>query len=685
MASFKQNLFSAVCILVLFSGATKVFANGVKEEPKAEEAVTLPGPPYYVADDSVDGEKKVVAVFLPEGNSLAVDEERYLSVIQQQLNSGFSKYSGLTLSDEQNMEKIQDYIQKTLSRGSSEDSGIDVGVAVAAGYAVNGSITKLENGKFLLSLTITDIETAVPVPGATYTANVTLWDITNFVAVNNALADLLPKMGVKLTESGVANLTAVSSAARAQQDLERALAEQAKGNNIAALFYAASANESDATLSRAKELEADAIANIEKTAGSAILQDYQKQQAWKKNLEEFEQFFLDHPPFTLYFDPVAHQAALTDYSSGTADFSFKVSLRQTGLNAMQKVMDSLIKGLNNTRKRTPWGFKEWPVISASSTKDNQIPTDILKNYQSYHIVAGFYCDDTQVDTVEFDMYFQLARGSFDKIVFDSTEQRTIYFKGIDLRKLDALGGEQLLSIQIVSINGKDVNISNQEDYIQTIGVSRIPGKRNSTLSKSLRTIPELPEEIEARLTREAAMSEKERVAAGKKEERARRAEAFTDIAEKFSLKKFRFGVNGAYAYPSTFLAGAELGYKIFSIEGHYRFLLDSYNEEAEGDMNSAFGFSIGASKVFDHVIGTFAVGATDYIYSNNFIFIPNLQLRFDILPIKWGPSIRLGYVFEVGAAGMGEMAGPYFTRPGAYNMDGFMVGHSFIAGVGFWL
>jgi hypothetical protein len=197
----------------------------------------------------------------------------------------------------------------------------------------------------------------------------------------------------------------------------------------------------------------DAFESIQKTAGSAILQDYQKQQAWKKNLTDFEQFFLDHPPFVLYFDPVARQSAVTDYAAGTADFNFTVSLRQTELSAMQKVMDKLVKGLNDTKKRATWGFKDWPGTSASSTKQNQVLTDVFKSYQTYRIVAGFYCDDTQVGTVDFDMYFQLALGSFNKITFDSIEQRTIFFKGIDLNKLAELGGEQLLSVQIVSIDG----------------------------------------------------------------------------------------------------------------------------------------------------------------------------------------------------------------------------------------
>ncbi|GHU81148.1 hypothetical protein FACS189468_3090 [Spirochaetia bacterium] len=683
MRSLKWSLLF-MAYMLLFTGVTAVFAGGSKEEVKTEETVKLPGPPYYV--DGEAGEGKVIAVFKPEGNSLSADEEKYLAVIQQQLSAGFSKYSRMQQSDEQNMERIKNYQQQTLSGDYSDDTGLSVGNMIAAGYAVNGNLTKLPNNKFQFSLTITDSQTGVQVPGSSYTVNVTLWDITNFIAVNNALAELLPKMDVTLTESGRANLTAVSSAAKAQAELDRALAAQTAGDFIGAMFYGESASESDATLLRAKELADDAFANIQKTAGSVIVEDYKRRQAWQKNLTDFEQFFLDHPPFTLYFDPVARQSEITNYTEGTADFTFKVSLRQTDLSAMQKVMDKLIKGLKDTKKRTTWQFEDWPVISAHSTKQNQIPTEILKNYQSYRIVAGFYCDDTQLATVDFDMYFQLALGSFGKINFDSIEQRTINFKNIDLNKLTELGGEQLLSVQIVSINGKDVNQSNQDDYIRTIATTQIPGKRSPSLSKRLRTIPELPEETEARIKREAAMNEKERLAAERQREREIKAAGRQKLSEKFSLTNVRFGINGVYAYPSSIMLGGEFGFRSFTLEGNYRFLLDNYNEDFDVDITSAFGGSIGVSAVNPHTIWTFALGASDYKYeTGDNVFIPNAQIRLNIIPMKWGPSIRLGYTFEFGFSGMGGMTEEYFSRPGGITPGSFMIKNSFIAGFGFWI
>jgi hypothetical protein len=100
-----------------------------------------------------------IAVLEPEGAGLAEDEQWMLSLVQGTITGDFTKYSGMTIIDRQNLEKIIAEQKRSLEAMTSDEDedAIRIGNLANASHVLSGKITKTPNA-FMLDLAVTDVE-----------------------------------------------------------------------------------------------------------------------------------------------------------------------------------------------------------------------------------------------------------------------------------------------------------------------------------------------------------------------------------------------------------------------------------------------------------------------------------------------------------------------------------------------
>jgi hypothetical protein len=678
---------------MLFSGC----ASGPKPEETADDSARLRNfeGPYYVKGEGAEGLK--LAIFLPEQEPAGSVEEKYLGIIQGVLTDDFSKCSGMTLIDRQNLEKVLDLQRESASGEFSDEDYIKMGELTNARYSLFGTLINLSNEVYQLQMRVTDVETGV-LQASYMSGNITLNSIQNLSAVKAASASLLADLGVTLTDAGSYYLTssALESEIEAQNNLAMSLEAARNGDFIASLIYSYSAGEADAASASAQDMKDAALAGVVGAAGAALRKDYENQQLWKKNLEEFEQFYEEHPPYTLLYTQIPKEG-ITDYDNRTVPYEFTVSLRATGLSVMQKVLNDVDDGLDRTKMRKRWGFDDWPEISARSTRQNRIPTKLFDGYSSYRIKAGLFNDRNElIAETEFDMYGQMAV-SGSKIRVDSTQDRKLTIPEADVNRLT-----NNMVVKIISINNLDEEESNKANYIVSKPVTGMPWLKISSLSKRVNTIPELPEEREARVAleqEERFEREQQEIARRKKQEKYRDGQ----------FLKYRIGlaaaghINPANIGASPFQASLEAGLKAFHLEGFYSlpFKSSAYEDPVLSNPGSvrSYGGGIGLSKTFSRGVLTFGGGYTRADVFENHLNIPYAQLKVDILPWYWGPGFRIGYQLEGCIYSKSDLeekindnSGNYrlyraYDRyfDGAFDIEGILLNGKLMAGFVFWL
>jgi hypothetical protein len=182
-----------------------------------------------------DGGKDIrLAVLAPEAQGAASE---YLPVyVQGLLNYNFKKYGNVTLIDRQNLDKIIAE-QNIASNGRFTDANfVKIGSLTNAQYFLIGTIQKLSGDQYSLQLSISDSVTGER--RAVFMKNGTLRQIEgNGALINEASADLLDQLGVRLTEAGKQTLLAGNTAVvRSEAGLAKGIIAQASGASEEALF-----------------------------------------------------------------------------------------------------------------------------------------------------------------------------------------------------------------------------------------------------------------------------------------------------------------------------------------------------------------------------------------------------------------------------------------------------------------
>jgi hypothetical protein len=366
---------------------------------------------------------------------------------------------------------------------------------------------------------------------------------------------------------------------------------------------------------------------------------------------------------------------------------------------MQQVMNDILKELRKTEyKKNKWGFDNWPRISATSSRSNQIYLDVFNNYSTFNITASLINDDDEIiASLDFPLYGQLQLRQGNIITVFSTQER---------RMVLSVSNEQLLQtdnifFRLTSIDGYDADTANMNAYLRNSAVLRMPSKSRITIQADQQLVPELPEDREKRLaaeqkTKERQAERNERIAQEreKQKERESKRKAEDEIWETKKLKGrrniyFSAGYNPALKDDSAnalaFDAGLGFGFKNFSIDG--RLVYPLYQTTGTDDIILGFGGALGYSYAWNNFMASLEGGATWYRDSANgydAVTVPTLEAKFDIVPWKPGIGLRLGYKLEFGFPDKGELYTLIFDDASSVGTDSLRAIGTPSAGIVLW-
>jgi hypothetical protein len=314
--------------------------------------------PLYEGDGGADIR---LAVLAPAVQGDAPD---YLPVYAQGLlTANFKKYSGITLIDRQNLERIIAEQNLAANGRYSDRDFVKIGSLTNAQCFLFGTIQKMSGGLYALQLTVTGSSTGDI--KATFMKTGALARIENGALINEASAELLTQLGVRLTDAGRQSLLAGSVAAvRAETGLAKGITAQAGGETVEALFNFTQAASFDPSgleaLARLSTLSSSISGG---SLSERIVNDIQARDRWLAVFKDTARFFNEHPPFEITFDPALIQEGKTDYAKRTANLAMRVALAPS--EAGFAALNALLEGLEKTGKRADWGFNGWPLLELS--------------------------------------------------------------------------------------------------------------------------------------------------------------------------------------------------------------------------------------------------------------------------------------------------------------------------------
>jgi uncharacterized protein (TIGR02145 family) len=419
---------------------------------------------YYTGDG---GQGIRLAVLEPAGKGLSADEQWMPSLVQGSITGDINKFSGMTIIDRQNIEKVFAEWKESMSGNYSDADRVKIGNLTSASHILAGSISKTKT-TFMLELTVTDVASGER--KASYSPTpVSTQALEDLSALKTATADLLRQLGVELTDAARGELTRVANTARIQAEtaLARGIAAQRRGTEVEALSYFFQAAALDFSLIEASKRSLVVAANISSgNIGADARNDIEWRKKWVARLKETEEVFYKminpvNPPYTLYYYTDI-KAGKINYQQETIDIRIATDLSANWpwFNTMARALkaaDAVRDGLNATNRESEWGLGTWPYrcgwggcgpegVSATNpfglSKEYDI-TVVFELVNQHGRVIGS-------QTVKLRPAFKISRDGKNRFYIDFTRDTrgAVNFSGVRANDIT-----DNLTIRVASVNG----------------------------------------------------------------------------------------------------------------------------------------------------------------------------------------------------------------------------------------
>ncbi len=414
--------------------------------------------PYYTGDG---GKDMKIAVLEPSGRGLSKGVDDWMpSLIQGSIAGDFHKYSAITIIDRQNLETVLAEQQQTLSGNYSEEDYISIGKLTTARYILTGSITKTANA-YMLELAVTDAESGER--KASYPPKaVSALALENRSAIQEASAELLGQLGVRLTEAGLRELRNAANLAQVQAEtaLAKGITAQKQGTVVEALSYYIQASNFDPGLAEAASRMNILSANISSgNIGEDTRNDIAWRRQWVARLQEAETFFANYvkeaPSGCLVYEPEIKQGQI-NYQRETIELSFWMGYvpEFSWVNTINEVMKSVKAGLAATGRAATWGI-DWPAKSISAatpfrdqSKNYAVVAEIINDQgrsigsQTINVPYGYVIRDGEITLEEWEGNVSFPAVDANLI----TDQLTIRITSVDGMSAENAAQQKKLSI-----------------------------------------------------------------------------------------------------------------------------------------------------------------------------------------------------------------------------------------------
>jgi formylglycine-generating enzyme required for sulfatase activity len=276
------------------------------------------------------------------------------------LNNNLKKYSAMTLIDRQSLNQVLTEQGLSLNGNYSDKDQVSIGQLTNTQYILTGSIRKIQQDQYSVDLHITEVASGEI--RASFMKNGTVAEVQGGALINEATAELLAQMGVRLTGAGKQGLASGRAAAvKAETGLAKGITAQVSGASVQALLnYAQSVTFDPSQIEALGRLTVLSTEISGGTISQQILTDIEARRSWLGAFKETAAFFNDHPPFEITFDPNLIQEGTIDYVHERANLAMRIALDAS--EAGFEALNALISGLEGTGKRKEWGFSGWPLL-----------------------------------------------------------------------------------------------------------------------------------------------------------------------------------------------------------------------------------------------------------------------------------------------------------------------------------
>ena len=336
----KIRLIAAVMMALLFAFPLSAAKKGDKSKGKSVPATA-----------SLNRGKGLrITVPSPNASGLGDADSWAVQVIQDLMTTGFSTYTDMTVIDRSN-EALVIEEQKRSEKGTYSDTDyLEMGKITQAQYLLVGKLTNA-GGVYRLALNINDGTTNEI--KASFNESVSLNDIQNGNATNQALLKLIPAMNFELTSEEINRLnakatTAKSTDARTEStvNLAKGMAAEKNQNTVEALAYYASSMTKEAAIRYDNISLAVSTGNIRED----IKNDIAARNAWLKMYADL-QSYINKNAITFNYD-VRPGEYETDYRNNTVTipFTYFYEVNPTAID----VYTQIEKGLQATGNKKKW-------------------------------------------------------------------------------------------------------------------------------------------------------------------------------------------------------------------------------------------------------------------------------------------------------------------------------------------
>ena len=348
----KIGVVSIVAVLLALSLVNPVYAASKKSKKKDSNTSTT------VTLNRGKGLR--ITVPSPNTSGLSDADSWTAQVIQDLMTTGFSTYTDMTVIDRSN-EALVIEEQKRSEKGTYSDSDyLEMGKITQAQYLLVGKLTNA-GGVYRLALNINDGTTNEI--KASFNESVSLNDIQNGNATNQALLKLIPAMNLELTSEEINRLNTKAATAKSNDErtvstvnLAKGMAAEANKNTVEALAYYASSQTKEAAMRYDKISVAFATGNIRED----VKNDIAARNEWIKIYKDLQNY-VNRNAIKISYDVTPGEYEV-DYRRNTVTipFTYSYEVNQTMLDVYRQIE----RGLRATGKKGKWETGEDFSISA---------------------------------------------------------------------------------------------------------------------------------------------------------------------------------------------------------------------------------------------------------------------------------------------------------------------------------
>ena len=423
---------------------------GGRKTAQAQTGGETSAPELYFTGSGGRGMR--LGIIVPESEGLN-DNQAYLpAMVQGVLVSAISKYSAISVLDRVSLDRV---IAETMDPTYEDNLDIvRLGHVAQAGYMMTGKIMRTTTG-YTLQINVSDTSPNAKTI-ASYSGTSTVAAFDDHTAIQKASQELLTQMGVRLTNTAKAELSATGSqqSIAAEAALARGITAQKQGTEVAALSYYFQAATFDPSLLEAANRASVLSANITSgNIGANVRNDIQWRRDWVARLTETENSFYKminaaDPPYTLFYS-TAIETGVVNYQTETVNLSIPINLRGNWvwINSVQRALQVVYDGLNATNRKNDWGLGNWPAQGVSNTNP-------FSSRKQYDITVEFELVNEQNQVIGRQTAILRPTFSFSgwgtrvSINYDENDFKTIAFNAV---KADDITDN--LTIRIASVNG----------------------------------------------------------------------------------------------------------------------------------------------------------------------------------------------------------------------------------------